>query len=503
MLGKERKAINKNFIRKIIINFLITILVGLFSFIINKYFANYMGIEKLGLMKLFTQIMAYLNLADMGIASASTYALYEPLYKKNTERISIIINTITTLYNKIFFFIIIIGLLINPIIPFFIKDNTFSKEIYLYWSLYVINTAITYLFVKYSILFTANQEFLYVRMIQGMSKIFYQILQIVVIIKIQSFFLFIFLLILDNITQYIFYKYHYKKYYSHIIKTHEKDKNIGQNLKNLFWHKIGGLVVFNTDLILISKFISLEVVGIYASYQMIEQMILTILSIILNVLRPMIGKYIAIHTKEEIYNYWKKLNILFLLISIIFSYCTYYLINEFVYLWLGRSYILSDMTVLLICINLFIRCFRGVTDIFKDGSGFFDDIHIPIAEATINFVSSLILVFYLGLNGVIIGTILSNVLIICIAKPLLVFKRCFNKDYKEYIKIYGNYFLLIIFSLILSKFLLNYIPIIEIYTWIDWLKKAILTSSVVSIVTLVIFIFNKDFREGIATIRRK
>ena len=82
MLGKERKAINKKFIRGIYINFIITFVTSLFSFIINKYFANYMGIEKLGLMKLFTQIMAYLNLVDMGIASASTYALYEPLYKK-------------------------------------------------------------------------------------------------------------------------------------------------------------------------------------------------------------------------------------------------------------------------------------------------------------------------------------------------------------------------------------------------------------------------------------
>ena len=494
---------NKIFIRKIIINFVITIFTSLLSFITNKYFANYMGIEKLGLMKLFTQIMAYLNLVDMGIASASTYALYEPLYKKNIERISIIINTITSLYNKVFFFIIIIGLLINPIIPFFIKDSTFSKEIYLYWSLYVINTAITYLFIKYSILFTANQEFLYVRVVQRMSKIFYQILQIVVIIKIQSFFLFIFLLILDNVTQYIFYKYHYKKYYSHIIKTHEKDKSIGENLKNLFWHKIAGLVVFNTDLILISKFISLEIVGIYASYQMIEQMLLAILGIVLNVLSPMVGKYIAIYTKEEIYNYWKKLNILFLSISIIFSYCTYYLINGFVSLWLGKNYIFSDITVLLICIDLFIRCFRGVTDIFKDGSGFFDDIHLPIAEAAINFISSLILVFYLGLNGVIIGTILSNILIICIAKPMLVFKRCFNKSHKEYIKVYGNYFLLIIFSLVLSKFLLNYIPIIEIYTWVDWLKKAVLITSIVSTITLFIFSFNKDFREGISIIRRK
>ena len=493
---------NKKFRKEIGLNFTITILGSLFSFIVNKYFANYMGIEKLGLMKLFTQIMAYLNIVDMGISSASTYALYESLYKKNIERISIIINTITSLYNKIFLFILIIGLLINPVIPFFIKDNTFSKEIYLYWSLYVINTAITYLFVKYSILFTANQEFSYVRMIQGMSKIFYQILQIIVIIKSHSFFLFIFLLILDDITQYIFYKYHYKKHYSYIVKTSEKDKSISKNLKNLFWHKIGGLVVFNTDLILISKFISLEIVGIYASYQMIEQMILTILGIILNVLRPLIGKYIAIHSKEEIYSYWKKINILFLSLSIIFGCSTYYLINGFVSLWLGKNFILANTTVLLICINLFVRCFRGVTDIFKEGSGFFDDIHLPIAEATINFISSLVLVFYLGINGIIIGTILSNILIICIAKPLLVFKRCFDKDYKEYIKIYGNYFILIILSLLGSRFLLNYIPITD-DTWINWIKTAILISGIVSVITFIIFMFNKDFREGISSIKIK
>ncbi len=86
---------------------------------------------------------------------------------------------------------------------------------------------------------------------------------------------------------------------------------------------------------------------------------------------------------------------------------------------------------------------------------------------------------------------------------MLVFKRCFNKDYKEYIKVYGNYLLLIIFSLALSKLLLNYIPIIEIYTWLDWLKKAVLISSIVSTITLVIFIFDKDFRESINIIRKK
>ena len=179
---------------------------------------------------------------------------------------------------------------------------------------------------------------------------------------------------------------------------------------------------------------------------MIIQMIMTIINIVLNVLKPKIGKFIAENSKEKIFNYWRNLNILFLGISIIFSFCTYKLINNFIVLWLGQRFILSKLIVFLIMINLFIQCFRGVMEIFKDGSGFFDDIQLPISEAVINFVLSIILVQYVGLNGIIIGTIASNVLIIFIAKPIMVFKRCFDRNTKDYIKIYGNYLILIIVS---------------------------------------------------------
>ena len=358
-------------IKEIFLNLILTFFISLFSFLINKYFAFYLGVKNLGLMKLFTQLLAYLNLAEIGLASASTYALYKPLAEKNYKQISIVINTITSLYNKIFLFILLVGLLLNPIIPFFIKDKMVDKNIYLYWSLYVISTALSYSFVKYSVLFTADQKFGFVRLIQGGSRIFCQILQIFVIIKLQSFLIFIMLLILDNIIQYAFYKFHYIKNYSYIFKTKIKDKSITKNLKNLFWHKIAGLIVFNTDLILISKFISLEIVGIYASYQMIIQMIMTVINIVLNVLKPKIGKFIAENSKEKIFNYWKNLNILSLFSSILFSFCTYKLINDFIILWLGKDFILPKLTVFLIMINLFIQSFRGITDIFKDGSGFF------------------------------------------------------------------------------------------------------------------------------------
>ena len=105
--------------KDIIINLIITVGISISLFLVNKYFVIYIGIESFGMMKLFSQILAYLNLAEMGLASASTYVLYKPLIQKNTQKISIILNTITLLYTRIFFCILITGLILNPIIPFF------------------------------------------------------------------------------------------------------------------------------------------------------------------------------------------------------------------------------------------------------------------------------------------------------------------------------------------------------------------------------------------------
>lgn len=486
-----------NFIKQLLLNLIITFLISLSLFLVNKYFALYLGMENLGLMKLFTQLLAYLNLAEIGLTSASAYALYKPLLEKNYSKISVIINTISFLYNKVFLLILVIGLLLNPIIPLIIKNGIVNKNIYLYWSLYVINTAFSYKIAKYSILFTADQKFYIVRLIQGVSKIFYQILQIIFIIKYQSFFIFILFLILDNLTQYIFYKIYYKNNYLYIFKTKARDSSIIKNLKNLFWHKLAGLVVFNTDLILISNFISLEIVGVYASYQMIIQMIMTIVNIILNVLKPKIGKYIAENNKEKIFVYWRKLNIIFLNMSIIFSFCMYILANDFIRLWIGNKIILPKSTVFLITINLFIQCFRGITDIFKDGSGFYDDIQLPILEALINFVCSIILIHYIGLDGVIIGTIMSNILIICIAKPILVFKRCFNQSIKVYIKIYGSYIVLIVISLLMCDFISNFLLLKNINSWLEWIITGIKIGGVSFGITFILFLMNEDYRSNL------
>lgn len=480
--------------KEFFLNLILTILISLIGFVQNKYFVRYLGIEVLGIMKLFNQLFQYINIVEMGIGSASAYALYKPLAEKNIEEISKIVSTIKSIYNKIAIVLFGMGLLCTPLLPFFMKMNSFNNNIYLYWILFLVNTISTYLYIKYVILFTANQEFIKVKFIQSASKIFYQIVQIIFLINFSSFYIYILLLLLDNLTQYTFFKIYYKKKYSYIYNTQERCCGIKSDIKNLFWHKIGGLVVFNTDLILISKLVSIEIVGIYASYLMVFQILKTMINILYSIINPKIGKYIAQHDKEEIYVSFKNLNILFIFLGMILIFPTLILINSFVNLWIGKEYILGKWTISLLCINYYVDLVRWLLEAYKSGTGFFDDIQSPIFEALVNLIFSIILGVKYGLNGIIVGTIISNVTVILIYKPILVFKRCFTKDIKEYIKIYGNYLILLLISL----FCLNIAtkPFIRenINSWIDWIIYATTISVITGVVLFIVFLLNKEFR---------
>lgn len=480
--------------KEIIFNIFFTFLISLITFAQNKYFIKYLGIENFAVLRLFTQFFSYLNILELGLGGASSFALYKPLSEKDYNKVSIILNTMEKIYNKIGLCILMIGLISTFFIPFFIKAEDFNKIFYIYWILFLVSTVSTYLYIKYTILFSANQEYFYVRTVSVMSKSLYQVLQIICLMKFRSFFIFLIILFLDNITQYITFRLHFKRKYYHIKKVKKIYKELFTSIKNLTWHRIGNMIVLNTDLILISKILSLEIVGLYANYQLIAQLIKVLNDSIINVLRAKIGKKISENKKEIIFYDFKAINILFLAMNLFFSYFTYKLITSFIILWLGKKYTFSNFTVILICINIFINSFRNVSDVYKECYGFFEDIQSPVLEVIIKLCCSIFLGIKYGLNGIIIGTIISNISIILIYKPILIFKSCFDKDIKEYIKIYGNYFFLIIISFSSLNFITKLFIQEKISSWFEWIIFAIKISNISLIVIIIIFLLNREFR---------
>lgn len=90
------------------------------------------------------------------------------------------------------------------------------------------------------------------------------------------------------------------------------------------------MIVFNTDLILISTFISLEVVSVYSSYLLLNQMFLILINVFLGVLTPKIGLFVAKNTKENSYKYWKTLNLYFIFFSLFLTLLFYNLSIPFI-----------------------------------------------------------------------------------------------------------------------------------------------------------------------------
>lgn len=473
--------------KEIIINLLFTFIISIFTFFNNKFFIEYLGIEKLGIFKVFLEILQYLNLAEMGLEGVGSYYLYGPLAEKQQLKVSLVMTSIEKIYKNISKFILILGILVLPILQIFVKKIDF--ETYLIWIVLVFNTVLTYFYMKYILLFIADQKIFFVKFVQGSSKIFSQILQVIFIIKVRSFLGYSIMLLIDVLIQFYIFKRYYFKNYPYIIRTKETLKEINNGLKNNFFHKISAVILYNSDVLLIARYLNITIVGIYSNYRMILNLLLTIERVILGIIRPRLGKKMVTLSKDDIYKDWNKNNIYFLLFSLYGAINIKILINPFLELWLGERYILDDKTVVFFSLISFIELYRSGIELYKECCGYFSDIHLSIIESILNLVLSIIFIKIYKLNGVLLGTIISTIVIRLIMRHILVYKECFSQSVKEYFK-----FLLIQISY--STIIILFIKyctakFINIDSWKLWLYTGVYTLVIYLILGVLIFYFNK------------
>ncbi|WP_033740466.1 hypothetical protein [Pantoea stewartii] len=86
-----------------------SVLIMVMTFFVRKVFLDELGSELTGFYLLINQLLGFINLAELGLGTASTYLLFKPLHKKDNTELSIIISTIRDLYKKIQLLVLIIG----------------------------------------------------------------------------------------------------------------------------------------------------------------------------------------------------------------------------------------------------------------------------------------------------------------------------------------------------------------------------------------------------------
>ncbi|MEE0881076.1 MAG: hypothetical protein UIL36_05670, partial [Turicibacter sp.] len=329
------------------------------------------------------------------------------------------------------------------------------------------------------------------------SKFVISIIQIFFLYYYQNYYLYLITEIVINAIYYVAINYYINKKYDWLSQTkgfieRSEEKKLIKNIKAMFMHKIGSLVINSTDSLVIANFVSLVSVGKFKSYRMVIAAVETITWKGMNGVVASIGNLIAEENEDNIYQVHQRLFFLNFWVVSFIVISLFNTLDQFIVLWLGKEQLLDSLTVIIILLNCYFSLMRSSVESFKEGAGvYYEDRYAPLAESIINLVSSIILVKLIGLPGVFLGTMISNLSVVFWVKPMVVYQHVFKKPVIQYFKTYFKYGLIGIIPLILTIYLTA--PFKSSHTISAFSLNIFINVIVINGVYLIIFWKNKEF----------
>ena len=416
------------------------------NIVVRMVFVRVLSKEYLGLSGLFGNIISLLSLAELGVGTAIIYSLYEPLAHDDQIKINSLMKFYQKVYRIVGLVILTAGMIITPYLSLFIKEMPAIPEIRQIYVLFVINSSVSYFFSYKGSLITADQKDYIVKKIKLAITLLMYILQVLTLMVSKNYLLFLGIQIAATLAQNIFYTCAANRLYPFLnVKTARKlDPDsyhlIFKNTKALVFHKVGEVVKFSTDNLIISKFVGLIDVGVYSNYTLIQQALTNILSQIFASITASVGNLGVTEKREKKYEVFRKV---FFLDGWIYGFCSIAflcLAQDFIRIFFGDSFVLNNSILFLIVFNFYLVGMRKATLTFRDAFGlFWQNRYMPIAEAVINLFISLTLVKHYGIAGVLWGTALSTLLLPWWMEPYILFKHGLKKDMKSYWVMYWKY----------------------------------------------------------------
>lgn len=493
--------------RNIGFGFICRIVEMLLPFLTRTAIIYCLGALYLGLNSLYSSILNVLSLAELGFSSAMVFSMYEPLAKNDTKAICALLNLYRKIYRLIGLVIIVIGLVLLFPLPHLIKGEV-PSDINIYW-LYLIflgNTGLSYFLYAYkeSIL-VADQRSDILSNIQWIVSTLSGVCQLIVLLVFKNYYLFclvwpVFTIIRNLTTRYIVERrYPDFKCYGRIANDELSD--IKKRVGGLFIYKLCYVFRDSFASIIISSFLGLTVLAQYNNYAYICGAITGFLTIVKNSITAGIGNSIATESQAKNFSDFNKCQMLYMWVSIWCTVCLFCLLQPFIKLWIGESYLLPLPVVFLFCIQFLCYKLGDVCAVYRHAAGLWWQDHIrPIVEAVTCLVLSFVFVRILDVSGVLIASIFCLVFINSIWASWVLFKYYF-KSFKQiqYIKRVAFYFLVAIFVMAVTFWICN---LFDFDGWPALLVNGLICLIVPNIIIAAFFYVIPEYKVSITFLRK-
>ena len=404
------------------------------------WFVKILGEVMLGISGLFTNVLGALSLAEMGIGTAISFSLYRPIAEHNEEKILALMGFFRKAYRIIALTVAGAGILIMPLLPKLIRNYQGIEYFYFIYLVFLLNMVIDYLFsYKRTLAVASQEEYTLVPFTMGFETLIC-LLQIAVLFLFRGvktcYLIYLFTqsvcLLAENIVinRYLGKRYPALNRLKGAPKLPEKElREIKINVKALIYHKIGSFAVTSTDNLLISGLIDLVIVGHYGNYSTILATVAGIVYLFVGNLTASFGNLIAKEDAGRRHEVFREMLFFYYFLYGVASALLLNLFEPFILFSYGENYLLhTGVVILVVGANFYLLGIANVLDVVKSAAGLYDlDKWVPLVQAAVNLILSIVLGKTIGLAGIFVGTLVSTLVPLTV-KPFIVYRNVFNSS---------------------------------------------------------------------------
>ena len=394
---------------------LIILLMGL---VVPRFVLRTYGDEANGLISAIGQMFTYLALIEAGVGQSSLQALYGPVVSADHQRINGILSAAQQMFRKLTSIYLCVVVLIAALYPFMIEiQDTATIQIFgsTYLAVFLIivlqgfSNAISFYFVSTLrlILIADGRNYVIVN-ITTLIRTATSVSRIILINMGVNIALLQLVYVVINIAEVLIYIFVLKTRYPWLSLTEEGDQSALAQRKSFIVHETANIVFNSTDVLVLSVLCSLKDASVYAVYNLVFASLSTLINQIHSGCYYILGqtysqnklKYEKVHDLYDTYY-----------IAFVFSLLStaYFLILPFVSLYTSDvthyDYVDAKLPILFCTIQLLSCCRITSSNLIKLAGHAKQTVSRAILEAVINLSVSVLLAKYIGIYGVLLGTV--------------------------------------------------------------------------------------------------
>ena len=428
-------------------NIIVSMLSQVLSLVINliskRVICLYLNMEYLGLQSLYSNFCDVLSFAYFGAGTAMLFSFYGPLARGDKERLAAIYRHYDGIYKKMTCVVLGIGSISTIFAVFSVNASISDLEVAVTYLTFMLSVVLYNRQMVRNYFIQADQRRYFVAAVTGGVDASALIIEILLLKYFKSYEAFVVCILVKNILiNWIFSKY-LKIRYGYLFKRgsgleKEEADTIKSNVSDMVMYRFGKVLISNTDNIFISRFISTAMVGIYSNYQFIIAGITSLIAAFYEAITARVGQMLSMSEGENQYQGFQFYSFINSWMAGATIVCFYYLVQDFIRIWMGSVDLLSREVIIVIIVNYYLEICRSATKMYRESAGLFKNIkRMILIKGGLNIVLSFVLGKIWGLWGILIATTIASAATLFWYEPLIVFrylkKSFMNEIYYQFI----------------------------------------------------------------------